>query len=196
MHANMLMHFLTAVLTLTLLVTGSVARATQAQNEYASTLKQSNRTAMSKSEFQRFLKHLAADTIKWKAEFETIDIASLRPGYQEGKEIEAAQRGCVEDAREIQTLIPDLLQKQTVTGDISLLIMLQLMHSDVDRLADWINDSLRTSNAESVDFLFHRITAISDEIGSYFGKMVSHTLALASLADVALERAGARKGSH
>jgi hypothetical protein len=96
---------------------------------------------------------------------------------------------------EIQTVISDLLQKQTVAGDIRILMALQFLNINIVDLyrmlidtANVIAEMMSDEEMKLVDSLRHRVRAIQEQYSAYILRMAEHTLARAALADAALER--------
>jgi hydrogenase maturation factor len=154
---------------------------------------------MTEADFRRFLRHLAEDASVWAGDLNRIDITPLRVAFRCGEEKEKIfqdqQHLCAQSSDDLQAVIADLLKKQTIAGDIRLLMDLQFLNINVVDLyrmlidlANSIADLLGEDELRLVDSLRGYIRAIQEEYGTYILKMVGYALDRAEEADARLDR--------
>ncbi len=146
---------------------------------------------MNNSEFNLFLKRLDTDVVRWKAWLKTVNIASLRVGHREGREIERSYALCLRALDITGEDIQKLSQKQTLKLDVLLLLDLNGLARNLDRLSSNLANSVtvqETSTAKRSLGWAREVLRIDEALASHMAEFQQHVLALARLLDATLER--------
>jgi len=86
-------------------------------------------------EFHRFLQRLDRDTTHWQARLRALDIASLGAEQQERRQLEASFRLCIQALEHSRSDVKRLLENQAMKDQVLLLIDLDELNRDLDRVA-------------------------------------------------------------
>ncbi len=147
---------------------------------------------MNDTEFKEFLKRLDADLMSWKARLKTVDVAALRLGPQEVRELRRSYSLCLLALENSRGDIQQLSQKQTLKRDFMLLVDLQALARSLDGLSGNLASTVpvqKPGAAQKSLGWARDVLSIDAALAAHLAEIQRHVLALAGLLDAALERA-------
>jgi len=147
---------------------------------------------MNNTQFSLFLEALNADVLRWKAQLKTVDVAALGLEPQDARELASSYHLCFEALDNIRADTEKLSQKQTLKLDLLLLIDLNGLARDFDRLSSNLASPItpqRPSSAQkSLDWA-RSVLRIDQALAARIAEFQQHVLALAGLMDLTLDQA-------
>ncbi len=147
---------------------------------------------MNDTQFKEFLKRLDADIVSWKGRLKTLDVASLRVGPGDAKEIRRSYSLCMLALESARGDIEQLTQKQTLKLDFLLLVDLNALARSLDRLSGNLASPVtvqKASYAQKSLSWAREVLSIDVALAGHVTEIQHHVLAMAGLLDAALERA-------
>ncbi len=147
---------------------------------------------MNDSEFDVFLKKLDADALDWETRLKTLDVSSLRLGTEDSKEIGRSYTLCYKAIENTREDIQNLTHRQVLKNDFMLLVDLDRLARNLDRLSsDLANaSSVQQAKAAQNSLRWARVVlGIDRALASHTTEFQHHVLAFASLVDVTLANA-------
>lgn len=146
---------------------------------------------MNDTEFAVFLQKLDADVVAWKARLETDDISSLALDTQERKEIGRSYRLCLKTLENTREEIRTLSTKQTLKFDFLLLVDLDELARDLDRLNSNLANPITAQRRTAQKSLGYArdVLAIDVALAPQVAAFQQHILAFAGMIDATLDAA-------
>ena len=149
---------------------------------------------MNDAQFKEFLKRLDADLMSWKARLKAVNVAALRLGPEEVRELRRSYSLCLLALENSRGDIQQLSQKQTLKRDFMLLVDLQALARSLDGLSGNLASAVpaqRPGAAGAFRALgwARDVLSIDAALAAHLAEIQRHVLALAGLLDAALERA-------
>ncbi len=148
---------------------------------------------MNNSQFNFFLKRLDADVVNWKTELAAMDVASLGAEPQEAREIERSYILCLRGLEDARVEIQRLSQKQTLKYDFLLLVDLNGVVRNLDRLVSNLANLQTVEETRAVKKSLgwaRGALGIDAALGAHLTELQHHVLALAGLMDAVVEQDG------
>jgi hypothetical protein len=144
---------------------------------------------MNNTEFAVFLQKLDANVVAWKARLESDDISSLALDTQERKEIGRSYRLCLKTLDNTREEIRTLSAKQTLKFDFLLLVDLDELARDLDRLNSDLANTITAQKRTAQKSLGYArdVLAIDAALAPQVAAFQQHILAFAGMMDATLE---------
>jgi hypothetical protein len=152
---------------------------------------------MNDTEFTEFLRRLDADIVSWKARLRTVDVASLRIGPEDAKELRRSYNLCVLALESARGDIEQLTPKQTLKLDLLLLMDLSELARSLDRLSSDLASPITVEKpiyAQKSLGWARDVLSIDVALAAQIHQMQHHLLAMAGLLDAALDVAADTPG--
>ena len=146
---------------------------------------------MNNAEFAVFLEKLDADMVAWKARLETDDVSSLALDAPERKEIGRSYRLCLKTLENTREEIRTLSAKQTLKFDFLLLVDLDELARDLDRLNSNLANPITAQRHTAQKSLGYArdVLAIDVALAPQVAAFQQHILAFAGMIDATLDAA-------
>ena len=147
---------------------------------------------MNDAQFKEFLKRLDADLMSWKGRLKAVNVAALRLGPEEVRELRRSYSLCLLALENSRGDIQQLSQKQTLKRDFMLLVDLQALARSLDGLSGNLASAVpaqRPGAAQKSLGWARDVLSIDAALAAHLAEIQRHVLALAGLLDAALERA-------
>ena len=144
------------------------------------------------AQFKEFLKRLDADLMSWKARLKAVNVAALRLGPEEVRELRRSYTLCLLALENSRGDIQQLSQKQTLKRDFMLLVDLQGLARSLDGLSGNLASAVplqRPGTAQKSLGWARDVLSVDAALAAHLAEIQRHVLALAGLLDAALERA-------
>ncbi len=149
---------------------------------------------MNDAQFKEFLKRLDADLLSWKARLKAVNLAALRLGPDEARELRRSYTLCLLALENSRGDLQQLSQKQTLKRDFMLLVDLQALARSLDGLSGNLATAVpaqRHGAAQKSLGWARDVLSIDGALAAPLAEIQRHVLALAGLLDAALDRAEA-----
>lgn len=148
---------------------------------------------MNNAEFAGFLQNLDADLLIWRARLKSVNVSSLALEPQDGKEISSSHRFCVRALDNTREEVHTLLQRQTLKFDFLLLVDLDELARNLDRLssdlANAVGSPKRSTAQKSLGYA-REVLAIDQALSPEVSTFKQHIVAFAGMIDATLDVPG------
>lgn len=145
---------------------------------------------MNNSEFSAFLEQLDTDLVAWRARLKSVDVSSLAVDPQESKEIGRSRRLCLLALDNTREEVHTLSAKQTLKFDFLLLVDLDELARDLDRLssdlANVVTSTKRSAVQKSLGYA-RDVLAIDQALAPRTSSFKQHVVAFAGMIDATLD---------
>lgn len=145
---------------------------------------------MNNAEFTVFLQKLDADLLTWKARLKSVDVSSLALDPQDGRELSRSHHFCVQALDNTREEVRTLSQHQTLKFDFLLLVDLDELARNLDRLssdlASTVSSPKRSTAQKSLGYA-RDVLAIDQALAPQIATFKQHVVAFAGMIDATLD---------
>lgn len=147
---------------------------------------------MSDSEFVLFLRQLDTAVLQWQAQLKNMDVKSVDLDPQDGKELQRSHDLCLRSLQNTREEVQTLTEKQTLRGDLLLLVDLNDLTRNLDGLdRDLANaaSAKKYSTAQKSLSYAREVLDIDTALAMHAAAFQHHVFAYAKVIDATLEQA-------
>ncbi len=145
---------------------------------------------MNNSEFAVFLQKLDADLVAWKAQLKSVDVSSLAVDPQEGREIGRSHHLCLQALDNTREEVRTLSARQTLKFDFLLLVDLNELARNLDRLSSDLANTLTAQRRSTVQKSLgyaRNVLVIDQALAPRLSAFQQHLVAFAGMIDATLD---------